>query len=55
MRKIKIDFENITDKCEKAINTSEYNELIKKSKMQKKYIYLEMAVYIMFQVIWPLI
>ncbi len=39
MRKIKIDFENITDKCEKAINTSEYNELIKKVKNAKK-IYL---------------
>ncbi len=39
MRKIKIDFENITDKCEKAINSSEYNELIKKVKNAKK-IYL---------------
>ena len=39
MRKIKIDFENITDKCEKAINTREYNELIKKVKNAKK-IYL---------------
>ena len=39
MRKIKIDFENITDKCEKAINTSEYNDLIKKVKIAKK-IYL---------------
>ena len=39
MRKIKIDFENITDKCESAINTSEYNELIKKVKIAKK-IYL---------------
>ncbi len=39
MRKIKIDFENITDKCEKAINSREYNELIKKVKNAKK-IYL---------------
>ena len=39
MRKIKIDFENITEKCEEIINTSTYAELVKKISFAKK-IYL---------------
>jgi D-sedoheptulose 7-phosphate isomerase len=39
MRKIKIDFENITEKCEEIINSSTYAELVKKISFAKK-IYL---------------
>ena len=39
MRKVKIDFENISIKCEEIINTPIYDELVKKISIAKK-IYL---------------
>ena len=39
MRKVKIDFENISMKCEEIINTPIYDELVKKISIAKK-IYL---------------
>ncbi len=40
MKKVRIDFENISDKCEEVINTSAYDQLVKKiSNAHKIYLF----------------